>query len=124
MRISYEFPEEIIFEVFEERYPDREILDLYGELHEEISKEIIENGILDDAVEQLFNECNVLAFKLFDITDEEIDKLSSILNPIYFRDHKKIYQLVEEFKEIIGIHEMSWIRHERVKEDGDYEEIF
>jgi hypothetical protein len=74
-------------------------------LHEEISKEVIENGILDDAVEQLFDECNVSAFRLFEITDEQIDKLRSILNPTYYRNHKKLYQFVEEFKEIVGINE-------------------
>ncbi|MBD0381454.1 hypothetical protein [Paenibacillus sedimenti] len=124
LRISYEFLEEIIIEIFKERYPEKEILELYGDMHEEISKEVIENGIFDEAIEHLFDESNVSAFKLFDISEKQIDKLKSILNPSYFREHKKIYQLVEEFKEIIGINEMSWIRHERVEEDEGYEEIF
>lgn len=125
LRVSYEIFEETIIKIFEERYPDKEILELYdGDLHEEISREVVENGILDGVIEKLFDESNVSAFKLFDVSEEQIDQLKSILNPSYFREHKSIFQLVEEFKEIIGINEMSWIRHERVEEDEDYDEIF
>ncbi|MBB3073514.1 hypothetical protein FHS14_006573 [Paenibacillus baekrokdamisoli] len=125
LRISYELPGEIIHEILQERYPDKEIFELYDDdLQEEISKEVFENGILDDAIEQLFDECNVSAFKLFDITNEQIEKLRLILNPTYYREHKKLFNLVDEFKEIVGINEMSWIRHERVEEKEDYEEMF
>lgn len=110
LRISYEMEEEIIIKIFEERYPDKDILKLYGGYHEEISQEVLENGILEDEIEHLFDKSNASAFKLFDISDEQIEKLKSILNATYYKEHKNLYLFVEEFKDIIGIGEISWIR--------------
>ncbi|WP_159888668.1 hypothetical protein [Paenibacillus puerhi] len=79
LRISYEIEEEIVIKTFEGRYPDKDILELYGELHEEISKEVRENGILEDEAKHIFDKSNVSAFKLFNISDEQIEELKSVL---------------------------------------------
>ncbi|MDF2645880.1 MAG: hypothetical protein K0Q73_1685 [Paenibacillus sp.] len=125
LRISYEFDEELIMKIFEERYPDNDLYELFTtDYHNEINKYIEVNGLQEKAFNDLFDECNVTAFKLFNLTDEQIDNLTSILNPNYFREQDNIFNLVDEFKEIVGIDEMSWIRYERVEEDEDYEERF
>lgn len=116
LRIFYEMEEEIIIESFKEKYPGRDILELYDEAYEEISAEIVEQGGLEKAIDGLFNECNVEAFQLFGISDEQLEKLRIILNSNYFKSHENIFDLVEEFKECVGIEEMSWISHDRVDE--------
>ncbi|MFC4777764.1 hypothetical protein ACFO9Q_13280 [Paenibacillus sp. GCM10023252] len=122
LRISYELEEELIIKTFEERYPEQDRFDYYdGEYQEEIIQFIEENGLFEVALNEMFAECNVMSFRLFNMTDEQVDKLSMILSSSNYREIDNVYSLVDEFKEIAGIHEMSYIRYERVAEDGEYE---
>lgn len=118
LRISYELEEEIIIERFKEKYPGRDILELYDGAYDEVAAEFLEQGGLEKAIDGLFSESHVEAFKLFDISDEQIEQLRFILNSNYYKSHENIFDLVEEFKECVGIVEMSWKSHDRVDDSN------
>lgn len=124
LTISYEMEEELFIRIFEEKYPDKEIVELYTEYREEIENEITEHQLLEHEADRLFENCNVDAFRLFNVSAEQIAKLRSILNPDYYREIDHIFEHVEEFKDALGINEMSWIRYELIEENEEFDEKF
>jgi translation elongation factor EF-G len=111
--ISYEMEEEFIMKEFEKRNPD---MDDYVEFlymdpeGQEIYAKLKEELDLSGKVKEQFDSCDTNAFKLLSVEEEQIKELNTILNPSYLLSLEDIFELVEEFKSILNMEEMSWIR--------------
>lgn len=117
-RISYEFDEELIFEYAKERYPDKDIMDLYEEgIYDELKKEINDNNLLEKELRNIFDSSNIEMFKLFKLSDLQINSLKNIISFEYFSKLDNKWNLVEEFKKVLGISEISYISYESVLDE-------
>lgn len=86
--------------------------------------ELEENNVFEEEFKRVFDGCNIEAFRLFGCNDEQINQLNSILNVDYINNGiEKNMSLAEEFKSIIGISEMFFVRYDRVVEYEEYEEL-
>lgn len=125
LHISYEFEEEVAYQIAEERYPDKEFDELlFGGLMEELKEELEANAIFEERFEAIFNKCHPELFSSLHVSEEQISSLREILNTEYIHhDVDEGMELVEEFKRILGIEEMSY-RHDRILDNGEYDELF
>lgn len=114
--ISYEMEEEFILKEFEKRYPDIEDYveflymnpegqEIYAMLKEELD--------ISEKVKEQFDSCDINAFKLLSVDGDKIKELNTILTPSHLLSIEDIFELVEEFKRILNMEEMSWIRPDR-----------
>jgi hypothetical protein len=114
--ISYEMEEEFILKEFEKRYPDME--DYFEFMYmnpegQEIYAKLKEEMDISEKVEEQFASCDINAFKLLSVDENQIKELYTILTPGHLLSLEDIFELVEEFKRILGMEEMSWIRPDR-----------
>lgn len=118
LNVSYETEFTLLVHLAAERYPEEEdpielIFSPEGNaILEELTLELQRSDQLAVALDKQFENRNVDQFKLFQVSDEQIDRLAAILHTEYFISAK--HQLVEEFKDILNLTEMSWIRADRV----------
>lgn len=126
LHIAYEYEEEIAYSIAKKKYPDMGFNELYfGGLLEEIREELEAGSVFKESFEAIFNNCRLELFSLLAVSDEQISRLKGILNTDYINhDISEGMELADEFKTILGIEEMSFIRHERVVESGEYDELF
>jgi hypothetical protein len=114
--ISYEMEEEFILKEFEKMYPDMEdyVEFLYMNPEgQEIYSKIKEELDISEKLREQFESCDTNAFKLLSVDKDKIKELNTILTPSYLLSLENIFGLVEEFKRILNIKEMSWIRPDR-----------
>lgn len=120
--ISYDLVDSMIIELAEERYPEEDHIEfLYvdprgDKIRTELIEEVQKSNRYNERIEKQFTNCNLEAFRLFELDNERIRQLDNILNKNYYTQLESKYQLVEEFKEILNIEEMSWIRADRINE--------
>lgn len=124
IHISYEFEEEITYEIAEERYPDKAFDELFSDgFMEELREELVANAIFEERFEATLNHCHPELFSLLNASEEQIVRLREIFNTEYIHhDIDEGMELVEEFKSILGIEEMIY-RNDRISDDGDYDEL-
>ncbi|MDT0121598.1 hypothetical protein Q9R46_03025 [Paenibacillus sp. RRE4] len=122
LQIIYELIDTIIIELAEERYPEEDHIEfLYvdprGEnIRIELIEEVQSTNKYNEAIARQFINCNLEAFKRFEIADEQIQRLSQVLNANYYSQLESKHQLVDEFKEVLNIQEMSWIQVDHLHE--------
>jgi hypothetical protein len=95
LRFPYELEEEALIAFFKAKYPARDILELYGEDYDEIRAAFLEEGGLEHAEQELFQECHVEAFRLFEVPEERIAMLRSMLTANNELTGGQKYELVE-----------------------------
>ncbi|MFS1512660.1 hypothetical protein VQL36_09510 [Chengkuizengella sp. SCS-71B] len=117
---SYEEENTAVVRLAEERHPDEDIMELLyiepnaKELYNKLLFEVKDNPEYLRKIEEQLENKNVEFFKLFNIPDEVITKLEYILSAEYWNNLKNKHDLVEEFKQLLEINEMRWIRSDRV----------
>lgn len=126
LHIAYEYEEEIVFHTAEERYPESDFTELLlGGTLEKIREELEAASVFEQKLEELFNDSHPEQFQLLGASGEQIEQLREILSLSFInRNINQAMELSDKFKEILGIEEMSYIRHERVVESEDYDELF
>ena len=126
LHIAYEYEEAIISSIAIERYPEKSFRELlFGGILQKVREELEAGSLFEEKLEELFNDSRPGQFQLLGASAAQIEKLRDILN-INFINHdiNEGMELTDEFKQAIGIEEMSFIRHERVVESEQYDEIF
>ncbi|AZN39916.1 hypothetical protein [Paenibacillus albus] len=99
---------EVLYELMDEEFD--EIMDEYDE---------VEASILEGYMNQ---NPDAEAFKLFGLSDEQIKCIEELLaGNLAFGEEE--FVAVERFKELLGIEEMSWIRHERIDGRSEIEYV-
>ncbi|MBY0014092.1 hypothetical protein [Paenibacillus typhae] len=124
IHVSREFKEEVVSNFARKRYPEKRYFELVvsGKL-DELRKELKKDGVFEDVFSRIFSRSNVEQFKLFGFTEETIQKLSQLLDIEKANTITKTFKLVDKFKKIINIEEMTNIRHERILEFQKYDVI-
>lgn len=126
LHIAYDYEEAIISNVAIERYPEKSFRELlFGGVLQKVREELEAGSLFEEKLEELFNDSRPEQFQLLGASGAQIEKLREILN-INFINHdiNEGMELSDEFKQILGIEEMSFIRHERIVESERYDEIF
>ncbi|AIQ45395.1 hypothetical protein R70723_05400 [Paenibacillus sp. FSL R7-0273] len=126
LHIAYEYEEEMVLHTAEERYPESDLTELLlsGTL-EKIREELESASVFEQKLGNLFNDSRPEQFQLLGASGEQVVQLCEILSHSFI--HRNINQAMElsgKFIEILGIEEMSCIRHERVVESEEYDELF
>ncbi|MBP1963261.1 hypothetical protein [Paenibacillus aceris] len=118
---SYEQEEIELMKYVQEKFPDQdhiELLYLNPDSHvfkENMLLELQQLRSCEDRAKTLLERLDVGTFSLFELGDEQLEQLrhlfelGNLLNP-----HNR-YKLVDEFKSILGIEAMSWIRVDRLE---------
>ncbi|MGO4547358.1 hypothetical protein AB4Z29_21475 [Paenibacillus sp. 2TAB23] len=115
--VNYELEESMLMQLVEKRHPDIDdpiellYIDDEGEaLRARYMEEISASSELQQAIALQFSSRNVEHFKLFNIDAEKIQKLNGLLTYENWLQLESPWQLVEQFKELLNLEEMSWIR--------------
>ncbi|WP_431087663.1 hypothetical protein [Paenibacillus sp. 8b26] len=123
LHISYELVDTMIMKLAEERYPEEDhveflYIDPRGEkIRNELIEEVQRSNEYNEKIVKQFTNCNLETFRLFELDNERIKQLDNILNNNYYTQLESKHQLVEGFKELLNIQEMSWIRADRINEE-------
>ncbi|WP_054939170.1 hypothetical protein [Paenibacillus ihuae] len=126
LHIAYEYEEEIISKTAMGRYPEKSFRELlFGGTLQKIREELEAGSLFEEKLEELFDDSRPEEFQLLGASGTQIEKLREILN-INFINHdiNEGMELSDEFKQALGIEEMSFIRHEHIVESKRYDEIF
>ncbi|WP_242771139.1 hypothetical protein [Brevibacillus parabrevis] len=70
---------------------------------------------------QSFAEANIGSFAVFGFTHEHLETLNATLTPSEVRSGSNIFQIVNTFKSVLQLEEMSWINYDHVVEDANYD---
>jgi hypothetical protein len=117
--LDYEAKNSMVIKLAQKLYPDKDIIEfLYvddegSEIREQLEVQVESNYI--EMVKECYESTNIDFFKLFNLSESAIEKLKAIMSIEYLETLERQHDLVEEFKEIIGIPEMSWIRVDRLE---------
>ncbi|TYP73215.1 hypothetical protein [Paenibacillus methanolicus] len=117
LHVSYEVKDEFIMQLAAQRYPDQDLFELVyvdpGQtVYNQLAQEVNAWPSYVEAVANQFANRNVEQFRLFDVEDACIERLRDILNGDYYGTLGSYRQLVREFKEVLHMKEMSWIRYD------------
>ncbi|MFC4098692.1 hypothetical protein [Paenibacillus xanthanilyticus] len=117
LHVSYELKDEFILKLAAERYPDEDLfervyVDPSQTVYNQLAQEINGWPSYEEAVANQFANRNVEQFRWFEVDDAGIEQLRAILNADYYRTLGSYRQLVREFKELLDMKEMSWIRYD------------
>lgn len=115
VHVSYWIEDNLMMKLAEERYPDADLIEfLYVDpigqkIAEEIVEEIQGSEAYTESIHEQFINRNLESFRLLEASDEQINRLRDILSGDYFMQLESKHELVEEFKEVLNIQEMSWM---------------
>lgn len=119
--VNYELEESMLMQLVEKRHPDMDdpiellyIDDEGEELRARYMEEVSASSELQQAIALQFSSRNVEHFKLFNVDAEKIQKLNGLLTYENWLRLESPWQLVEQFKELLNLEEMSWIRPDRI----------
>jgi len=98
----------MIIEIAQERFPNEDPHRLPQSACDQIYAEI--KGIREyrNKLKGQFKNSNPKQFRLFDV---DADELQDIFELDYIEELENLDDLVDEFKEIVGIEEMEWINN-------------
>jgi hypothetical protein len=123
LRINYELEEGLLWEMAQERYPEGDLIEIvYNQAGDELREEIKNN--FDELILQSFAEANIGSFAVFGFTHEQLETLNATLTPSEVRSGSNIFQIVNTFKSVLQLEEMSWINYDHVVEDANYDLMF
>jgi hypothetical protein len=117
--LDYEAKNTMVIKLAQKLFPDKDIIEsLYiddegSEIREQLEVQVEDNYL--EMVRECYENTNIYSFKLFNLSESAIKKLKTILSIEYLQTLDAHHDLVEEFIEIIGISEMSWIRVDRLE---------
>lgn len=120
--VSYELKDSLVGDLAVERYPDEDIIELLyidpkeRGIYKQLEQEVEASSSYQEALHEQFINSNVEQFRLFHMDDDRIARLKQILSVDYLNGLQSIHSLVDEFKALIDIEQMSWIRSDRVNE--------
>ncbi|MDQ8738068.1 hypothetical protein [Paenibacillus sp. LHD-38] len=121
MDVSYDLEETMLMKLVEERHPDVEdpielfyIDDEGEELRAQYAEEIRASSDFDDAIAKQFINCNIEHFRHFNVNEAQLEQLGTLLTKEYLQQLEFQQHLVEQFKELLNLQEMSWIRPDRI----------
>ncbi len=121
LHIPYEMETELLFKIAGERYPeiDHIVAFLYEEqegqrIAEEIREQLRDHAFYEAAVSQLFESVHIEDFHLFDVSEEVLEGLDQLLNANTYLLYDNKQVIVEEFKQLLNLEEMSWLRFDRI----------
>ena len=116
--IVYCMANQIAMSLAQERYPGTNIVttfitgDSIKDEWENIFNEAHSSEIFKEAVYNQFRNKNVKEFQLFGISTEKIEQLDELLCAEKFlSDPDYEFEMVDEFKRILGIEEFSWMSY-------------
>ncbi|MEC0264733.1 hypothetical protein [Paenibacillus anseongense] len=69
-----------------------------------------------DRVQAMLRQLDVEAFKLFELGTEEMEQLRHLFDAETIAQLKRRHAMVDDFKTILGIEEMSWLRADRLEQ--------
>lgn len=122
--ISYELEHVALCNLIEDKYPDEDPVELLyinpGEHAEDINELIgayLTSEEYKDMVRKQFDKCNHESFSVFHVNDKDIAELNAKVSYAYSQSAESIHELVDYFKAILNLNEMSWIRPDRVDND-------
>lgn len=122
IEISYELEDKMIMLEVERRHPEIEDMTEFiyfdpkgREIYAQIQKELPNNELFAETVRKQFNLLNTQSFELFQVGQDKINELNQILTSEYYINLKNKYEVVNRFKEILNLEEMSWIRPDRLE---------
>lgn len=126
VHVSYELEHTMLMNLAEERYSEVDDLidflyiDPKGQpVREQLIEEIGNSDAYKEAIDEQFENRNVDSFKLFNISDDLTKKLEAMMNSEFFLQLESEQELVEQFKVLINVEEMSWLRADRIPEQED-----
>ncbi|SEO63347.1 hypothetical protein [Paenibacillus sp. OV219] len=120
--LSYEMEELFLMNMVQERYPDEDPIELLylGEnsdrLREELMEELQQDQEFNQRLSRIFDNCQVEQFRLFDIGDESIAGLTEMMTFSYLEGLESPHDLVDQFKQLLQIDDMSWVRPDRTSD--------
>ncbi|GGG60159.1 hypothetical protein [Paenibacillus radicis (ex Gao et al. 2016)] len=118
---SYEQEEIELMEYVQEKFPDQDHIELLylspdsDSFKEDMVQELEQLRSKEDRVKALINRLDVTAFSLFELRADQLEQLRQLLELENLSNPQNQYQLVEEFKGILDIEEMSWIGADRLE---------
>jgi len=115
-RLSYELENSLLIELIQERYPDVDPIEFLFTNPEAdgLKVEVRNSQRFKEEVERLFINCNLDNFELFELNTDQITRLKAIMSFVYLEGLDSNLELVDRFKEIVNLVEMSWIRSDRI----------
>ncbi|MDG0791204.1 hypothetical protein OMP38_10225 [Cohnella ginsengisoli] len=120
--VSYELKDTLICDLAAERYPDEDTIELLyvdtkgKNIYHQLEQEVKVTSAYQEAIFNQFASSNVDQFRLFHIDEDRIAQLKHILSVNYLNALELIHTLVDEFKSLIQIEQMSWISSDQVNE--------
>ncbi|WP_127495352.1 hypothetical protein [Paenibacillus glycanilyticus] len=118
---SYENDEIALQNYVQERFPDKESIELLyvnpdsDAFREKMIEEFYKENSKVDQLKKLIEHLDVDTFALFDFEANKIDKLKEIFSIESLESLQDRYSFIDNFKTIIDIQEMSWIRADRIE---------
>lgn len=110
------------FEIFHKGEVVSNLQVMYDLMDGEVEELLTEHG--EEAIHMLSGFLNqrpsAEAFRLFGLKDEQIEAIEALLAGNLAFDEDE-FVAVENFKELLGIKEMSWVRYERTEGRGEIE---
>ncbi|NOV01172.1 hypothetical protein [Paenibacillus planticolens] len=118
---SYEQEEVDLMNYVRDKFPDQDAVELlYISPDSDIFKESMmmemdqqRSGI--DRVQAMLRQLDVGAFGLFELGTAEMEQLRHLFDAETIAQLERRHAMVEDFKTILGIEEMSWIRADRLE---------
>lgn len=124
--LNYELEEMMLYELVEERYPQESPVDvlymnsMFAHVRQELLIEVHSSSVYQDKLSRLFELCHVEKFSLFEVEEAQIEQLRKLMTQESLNSLSFHHDLVEQFKNILNLQKMSWIRPDRIEE---YEEF-
>ncbi|BBH24454.1 hypothetical protein Back11_57990 [Paenibacillus baekrokdamisoli] len=113
---SYELEHNALCDLTQERYPDEDPIEfLYmNSESDNLKAELLSSEEYKELLKKQFDNCNFECLNLFNINEEQIRKLESKINYESLMENQNPHELVELYKDILNLNEMSWIRSDRI----------
>jgi len=123
---NYEMEDMALYQLALDRYPEEDPVELlytnpdFEGLRQQLLDEFQNSSAYQEYTDNLFQECHVEQFSLFEVSAEQIQQLKIIMTPEHEEQLEFMHDLVDQFKIILNLEQMSWINPERLEED-DFE---
>ncbi|WDF52969.1 hypothetical protein PQ460_11305 [Paenibacillus sp. KACC 21273] len=120
---NYELEEISLHQMALDGYPEEDPVELlytnpdFEGVRSQLLTELHQNPAYQEQLQQLFQNCHVEQFTLFEVSPEQIEQLKQIMTQKHLDQLDFMHDLVDQFKEILNLQKMSWISPERLEDD-------
>lgn len=116
--VNYNLEIELATALAAQKYPDQNPFEIFDQLSEELNQ----SGAYRQALANLLANKNPEAFRIFDLTDEQIEALDGLLSIETLLEDDCLVDNVDQFKEILDIEEFCWLSYAYEADDeGEFE---